>query len=552
MSESRREKLVGIQKREQLKGLLTNKFKLKYGAKAMPMINNEVGKFLNNERLTEENLRKLDDKIGREAELREKKEDVLSDHRSVKSGKSSRPRTTASNGSRRKSALQNAGVGAVVGGAPNMDDAISVKSYASSRMSGASNLSRRSGASKKKAMIGADGRSQASDLDTVSQVSRPQSQFSHLNEDDEWTAIMNFNTVLHFEEQKQAMLREQERKRLIKEELDRQVRDKKARKRREQDEDNLYDNLQQKHLQLLDEKEKERQAEIGAKINREKNSRDQQLKEEKRRKRHEERDEMAQEQAIVTKLKDEMNQERQMLLEKRAQERDYLQRMLEENEKHKANMKQQEERERLQDVAAQDAYTKMLEQQEKDRLNEIDRREKRAQEFMGRMADTVLKEMDMKQKEEEDKIKRFEMEKEQQDRFNERLEYKRMKDDQQKLRDDLARQVAEKKRRENMEKEFNDEQAKMWQLDRQNYEQQENLLNGKIQEKNRENRAFLESQMAERNAAKASRMNYNEHLLNKALLRDINYQRKTGSSHHGSAHGSAHGGSVRGGSQIGH
>jgi len=310
MSESRREKLVGIQKREQLKGLLTNKFKLKYGAKAMPMINNEVGKFLNNERLTEENLRKLDDKIGREAELREKKEDVLSDHRSVKSGKSSRPRTTASNGSRRKSALQNAGVGAVVGGAPNMDDAISVKSYASSRMSGASNLSRRSGASKKKAMIGADGRSQASDLDTVSQVSRPQSQFSHLNEDDEWTAIMNFNTVLHFEEQKQAMLREQERKRLIKEELDRQVRDKKARKRREQDEDNLYDNLQQKHLQLLDEKEKERQAEIGAKINREKNSRDQQLKEEKRRKRHEERDEMAQEQAIVTKLKDEMNQER--------------------------------------------------------------------------------------------------------------------------------------------------------------------------------------------------------------------------------------------------
>lgn len=552
MSESRREKLVGIQKREQLKGLLTNKFKLKYGAKAMPMINNEVGKFLNNERLTEENLRKLDDKIGREAELREKKEDVLSDHRSVKSGKSSRPRTTASNGSRRKSALQNAGVGAVVGGAPNMDDAISVKSYASSRMSGASNLSRRSGASKKKAMIGADGRSQASDLDTVSQVSRPQSQFSHLNEDDEWTAIMNFNTVLHFEEQKQAMLREQERKRLIKEELDRQVRDKNARKRREQDEDNLYDNLQQKHLQLLDEKEKERQAEIGAKINREKNSRDQQLKEEKRRKRHEERDEMAQEQAIVTKLKDEMNQERQMLLEKRAQERDYLQRMLEENEKHKANMKQQEERERLQDVAAQDAYTKMLEQQEKDRLNEIDRREQRAQEFMGRMADTVLKEMDMKQKEEEDKIKRFEMEKEQQDRFNERLEYKRMKDDQQKLRDDLARQVAEKKRRENMEKEFNDEQAKMWQLDRQNYEQQENLLNGKIQEKNRENRAFLESQMAERNAAKASRMNYNEHLLNKALLRDINYQRKTGSSHHGSAHGSAHGGSVRGGSQIGH
>jgi len=49
-----------------------------------------------------------------------------------------------------------------------------------------------------------------------------------------------------------------------------------------------------------------------------------------------------------------------MLLEKRTQEREYLQRMLEENEKNKVNMRNQEERERQQDVAAQDAYSKML------------------------------------------------------------------------------------------------------------------------------------------------------------------------------------------------
>lgn len=33
ISESRRERLVEIQKREQLKGMLVNKFKLKYGNK---------------------------------------------------------------------------------------------------------------------------------------------------------------------------------------------------------------------------------------------------------------------------------------------------------------------------------------------------------------------------------------------------------------------------------------------------------------------------------------------------------------------------------------
>ncbi len=70
MSQARREKLQGIQKREQLKGMLVNKFKAKYGAKQSAAISNQVDKFLNENRLTEENLKKLDDKIGREQEKR--------------------------------------------------------------------------------------------------------------------------------------------------------------------------------------------------------------------------------------------------------------------------------------------------------------------------------------------------------------------------------------------------------------------------------------------------------------------------------------------------
>ena len=37
-----------------------------------------------------------------------------------------------------------------------------------------------------------------------------------INENDEWTAIQKFNTLLHFEEQKQAFAREEERKRTCK------------------------------------------------------------------------------------------------------------------------------------------------------------------------------------------------------------------------------------------------------------------------------------------------------------------------------------------------
>lgn len=80
MTDKRREKLMDIQKREQLKGMLINKFKVKYGDKPQlsSYINNEVAKFLKNDRLTEHNLQGLDSKINREAELRGKKEDILS------------------------------------------------------------------------------------------------------------------------------------------------------------------------------------------------------------------------------------------------------------------------------------------------------------------------------------------------------------------------------------------------------------------------------------------------------------------------------------------
>lgn len=48
-------------------------------------------------------------------------------------------------------------------------------------------------------------------------------------EDDEWNAIVKFNTLLHYEEQKITQDRREERKRLLKLELDRQIADKRIR-----------------------------------------------------------------------------------------------------------------------------------------------------------------------------------------------------------------------------------------------------------------------------------------------------------------------------------
>ena len=56
------------------------------------------------------------------------------------------------------------------------------------------------------------GRQQANNADrmslTSSQADRRTEVYSELAEEDEWTAIQKFNTLLHYEEQKQAMMRE--------------------------------------------------------------------------------------------------------------------------------------------------------------------------------------------------------------------------------------------------------------------------------------------------------------------------------------------------------
>lgn len=163
MSEARRERLMDIQKREQLKGMLISKFKLKYGDRPQlgKYIDNEVNRFLKNGRLTEDNLRNLDSKISKEADLRVKRDAILEDRKS----NAGSVRSRASSQAARK-----------MGGAPQADDARSQKSVASSRRS-SQPMSIRSGAR------------QADQMSIASSAAAKTEVYSELAEEDEWTAI---------------------------------------------------------------------------------------------------------------------------------------------------------------------------------------------------------------------------------------------------------------------------------------------------------------------------------------------------------------------------
>lgn len=71
------------------------------------------------------------------------------------------------------------------------------------------------------------------------------------------------------------MLREAERKRLIKEELDKQVQAKKSREQNLNNENHLYDEMHEEHGKLLAQREQEKQNASKQKIMEDKAGRDQ-------------------------------------------------------------------------------------------------------------------------------------------------------------------------------------------------------------------------------------------------------------------------------------
>lgn len=181
MSDARRDRLVEIQKREQLKGMLVHKFKLKYGNQSQmsKFIDNEVGRFLANDRLTEGNLKNLDARIGKEAVNRDKKTHILEERRSQRAKSAYGDRKSERSGGLSAANLN------------QFDQRSNYKADGDVR-SRSSRMSKITGVSR-----GKDAYSVMS-----SERAPPTEVFSEINENQEWTAIQKFNTLLHYEEQK--------------------------------------------------------------------------------------------------------------------------------------------------------------------------------------------------------------------------------------------------------------------------------------------------------------------------------------------------------------
>ena len=460
LSEQQRARLLKLQEREELKGLLINKFKKKYGNEG-GFIDKEVENFMKQETLTEANLQKLDDKIKKRAEL---------DQRSVSA----------------KSEVKNK---------PVTPAAASVKGSvrASDQMSVASSM----------------------------RSSVKSSEYVPEDDEDEWAAILEYDTLMFHEEEKARLRREIENKMKLKRELDRQMNDRNRKKLSEQEEEKLYDEAQRRNVEIMELKEKEREMMYKEKIMQEKMLRDKQLAEEKRRKKNEDKQQRNLDEKLVQRLQEELRADQIAFEEKRREERTYMLRMMEENEENKKRQLEMREMERLNDIKSMEDYARMLDKQEEDRLNEMKAREERQQLLMARMADTVLKEQKQKNLEEDLMLLRQIEEKEILDKQEDERRAAQLNRQKQEIRKILDKQVEEKKKRKVNEKKSQDEQADMWKKDADEFFKLEEERKQREKELNLMHVEILKSQMQEKDSKNKKQMNNNEAKLNKGLLKRI-------------------------------
>lgn len=479
---SRRDRLLAIQQREQLKGLIANKFLEKYNAKNKPQytafVDKQVNEFIKNEKLTEDNLKKLEQRI----------QSYSKQEQPSQNGPQNLPPISGNNPTQSQNKANQL----------LQLDTRSVKSQQ---------------------------RPIENDAISVTSSMKPKSVYHVGDEDDEWAMILKFDQELYKKELQLDLMRQKEQMSKMKSELDRQIVEKNYIKERDNDELHVYNKIQEKQLSIMDRRTKEKEDEKRRKVLNEKLSRDKQLQEENDRKRYEKRKEKEIDDLLVVRIKEELNMEQDLIKQRKNEEKAHLQKVLYENEDNKRKLQQQANEEKLADIQAQIQLTRLVEKQEQDREREIKNREDRTKKFMAMMTDTVVKDQKLQIMEEEHKILKHYHDRELKEK--EEDERKRLNILQQKkeMKDFLDKQVNERNQKQQFETDLSNKQADFWKKDTNNFFDNERKKNEFIKDLNKKHADILKAQMEENNKKKkkkiTGKMTIEELLQNKNVLKEL-------------------------------
>ena len=519
---NQRERLLNLQKRQKLKDLLITKFMQKYGINnPEEILEDEITKFLQGEKLNDVDLKRLDMKVKNLLKQRASKEKLKN------TLTKSLQETTANNVVLPKIQKND-----------NIDNTLAPKitkkeptrlsteptintlqqpklstSYAPLNTFGPKNYKR---IYKKPEEELAELEAEFAEEEKKNQKKYERLDFTDQG-GDEWYAIAKYNRKIYEDQIKEERMKDNEIKRRNKEDLDLQIKQRLRKEYEDELKEKEYDKIIQEHQKKMDELERQKQEQIKCQIMREKESRDEQMRQNYIKKRIEVLKEKKFEKSLVKTIQEGIEKDKKEALEKKRRENEALINAIKENELKIKKKKEQEKKEKEEDI-------KMGEERIKMQMKQDIIREKYYENIKNHgtqntpEAEEILQKMKKTQEEEDKKIQFYYDEKNRLAIEREKNEALRRKKEKNELKKYLDMQIEEKRKEEEFLKSLDDEQARIWAIDCKKYFEDEKAIESKIRTMNKRNLDLVMEQINKRKMNKKQVMSDTEYAMNRDIL----------------------------------
>ena len=516
---NQRECLLNLQKRQKLKDLLITKFMQKYGIKnADVILEEEIAKFLQGEKLNDKDLKRLDVKI--KELLREKvskdklKEKLTQSLRGINSDEIL-PKIDIAN------TIDNSTISPRI---KKMKPTILNTEPAKDTLS-QQNLSNslynplKTNGNKR---IYKKPEEELAELEAefAKEENENKNKYKKLDfteEGDEWSAIAKYNRKLYEDGIKLEKMKDEELKRRNKADLDLQIKQRLKKEYEEELKEKEYDKIMKEHQKEMDELDRKKQEDIKKQILREKESRDEQMRQNYIKRRIEILKEKKFEKNLVKNIQEGIEKEKQEIINKKKKENEALLRAIKENDLKIKMRKEKEKRDREEEI-------KMGEERIKMQMKEDLQREKYYETIkrngikMSSKADEVLNKLRKDQEEEDKRIQHYYDEKNRLEIDKEKEKEKKKLREKFELKKYLDMQIEERKKEEDFLKSLDYEQARIWAIDCKKYNEDEKEINKRIREMNKRNMDSVMEQINNKKKKNKKGMNETEYAMNREIL----------------------------------
>ena len=517
---NQRERLLNLQKRQKLKDLLITKFMQKYKIKNYEKImEDEITKFLQGEKLTERDLKKLDTKIRNLLEATDAKERLkkrlTQSFQENQLKKDILPKIETN-----KLNIDNTLSPRIINPRPKIlnteqiGNTLEPRSLSTSMKNPLNTFCSRRKYKKPEEEL-AELEAEFAKDEEMNKKNIKRLDFS--KEGDEWNAIALYNRKIYEDQIKQEKIKDEELKRRNKADLDLQVKQKLRREYEEELKEKEYDKMMKEHQKELDEIDRKKQEDIKKQVLKEKESRDEQMRQNYMMKRIEYLKEKKFEKSLLKSIQEGLEKEKLDAIEKKKKENEALVKAVKENDLKMKLKKEKEKREKEEDVKM--GKERMIMQMKED--NKRQRYYDMIRSYGNKLSEKsneIIAKIKKDQEEEDKRIHHYYVEKNKLEMEKEKREELKKSQQKYELKKYLDMQIEEKKKEDEFLKSLDYEQARIWAIDCKKYNDDEKEIQNKLRTMNKRNMKILMDQINKKKSKNKNNMSDNEYAMNKNLL----------------------------------